>query len=181
MLPSQLAKSGTEEAEQTALFAYVNAARLHGFEIADMWSEIGTPALAKSSFKETGIPALPQLAWFHAIANGGARGDNKKSAMIRGAQLKATGVKAGVADTFLPYPVFRGYDHNAEPTYYHGLYIEMKVRSKKPKREGSKGGMSDEQIEFRDWALANSYGFATCYGWEEARDIIKSYVEYSPL
>lgn len=170
MLPSQLAKSGTEDAEQTALFAYVNAARLHGFEIADMWADIGTPALAKSSFKETGVPALPQLEWFHAIPNGGARGDNKKAAMIRGAQLKATGVKAGVADTFLPWP-------NAG---YHGLYIEMKVRSKKPKREGSKGGMSDEQIQFRDWCQKNGYGFATCYGWEEARGIIKSYVEYSP-
>jgi len=170
MLPSQLAKPETEDSEQTALFAYIAAARLHGFDIADLWAEIGTPALAKSSFKQTKIPALPQLTWFHAIPNGGSRGDSKKSAMIRGAQLTATGVRKGVADTFLPWP----------NSGYHGLYIEMKVRSKKPKRTGTKGGMSDEQIEFRDWALSNGYGFATCYGWEEARDVIRSYVEYTP-
>lgn len=36
---------------------------------------------------------IPELKWLHAIANGGARGDNEKSRAIRGGQLKAEGVK----------------------------------------------------------------------------------------
>lgn len=170
MLPREIAKSGTEDSEQTALFAYAAVARLHGFDLADMWAEIGMPALSKSSYKETGVIALPQLTWFHAIPNGGARGDSKQAAMRRGAHLRATGVRAGVADTFLPWPNGGG---------YYGLYLEMKVRSKKPKLEGSKGGVSDEQLAFREWALNNGYGYAVCYGWEEGRNALKSYIDYT--
>jgi len=183
MLPSDIAKNGSEDSEQSAFFAYVNAARLHGFEIADRWAEMGIPGLSGSSFKATGVPALPYLEWMHAIPNGGSRGDSKKAAMIRGSQLKATGVKKGVHDIFLPYPVPR--DHATQQSwfihrhgypYYHGLYIEMKVRSKKPKRDGSKGGMSDEQIDFAKHCDDCGYKWAVAYGWEEARDILKSYL-----
>ena len=177
MLPSDIAKNGSEDSEQSAFFAYVNAARLHGFEIADRWAEIGIPGLSGSAFKASGVPALPFLEWMHAIPNGGSRGDSKKAAMIRGSQLKATGVKKGVHDIFLPYPV--GFDRVGRLGIdrFHGLYIEMKVRSKKPKRDGSKGGMSDEQIAFAAHCDVCGYEWAVAYGWEEARDILKSYLK----
>lgn len=177
MLPSQIAKSGSEDSEQAAFFAYVNAAKLHGFEIADKWAELGVLGLNGSSFKVTGVEAMPYLKWMHAIPNGGSRGDSKKSAMIRGAQLKATGVRKGVFDIFLPYPFAMGEEYPLG--IYHGLYIEMKVRSKKPKREGSKGGMSDEQIEFGEYARSCGYATYTCYGWEEAVLALKEYLGYS--
>jgi hypothetical protein len=64
-----------------------------------------------------------QEKWFYSIPNGGRRDP------ITAARLKATGVKSGVADTFLPEP--RG--------VYHGLYIELKTPT---------GRLSDKQKEF---------------------------------
>jgi len=176
MLPNEIAKSGSEDSEQSAFFAYVNAAKLHGFEIADKWAELGVLGLSGSPFKATGVETLPYLKWMHAIPNGGSRGESKKSAQIRGAQLKATGVRKGVYDIHLPYPL-KTKDHGFD--WFHGLYIEMKVRSKKPKREGSKGGMSDEQIEFGEYARSCGYATYTCYGWEEAVLALKEYLGYS--
>jgi hypothetical protein len=64
-----------------------------------------------------------QERWFHSIPNG------EKRDPITAARLKATGVKSGVADTFLPEP--RG--------IYHGLYIELKTLT---------GRLSEKQREF---------------------------------
>ena len=61
--------------------------------------------------------------WFYACPNG-AYTDT-----ITAARLKATGLKAGVADTFLPEP--RG--------IYHGLYVELKTPT---------GVLSPKQKEF---------------------------------
>ena len=178
MLPNQIAKSGTEDAEQTALFAYVNAARLHGFEIADRWAVEGPLALHDSPYKAQKVETLPYLQWMHAIPNGGSRGDSRRSSMIRGAQLKATGVKKGVFDIFLPYPVLQ--NDNSGYLAYCGLYIEMKVRSRKPKRAGAKGGMSDDQLAFGEYARQCGYATYTCYGWEEAVSALKEYLGYGP-
>lgn len=171
MTPAQLAKSGTEHAHQTALFAYVAVAYLHGFEVADEWCETGKiPQATPYSMYET--PTVPALEWFHAIPNGGSRGDDAKSRKIRGAQLKAEGVRQGVADTFLPWPVGS----------WHGLYIEMKKPSQRPKSKTAKGGMSDDQLAFKEYALKVGFGFVTCYSWEDAVEILKTYltwVEYA--
>jgi hypothetical protein len=64
-----------------------------------------------------------QERWFHSVPNGERRDP------ITAARLKVTGVKSGVADTFLPEP--RG--------IYHGLYIELKTPT---------GRLSDKQKEF---------------------------------
>jgi hypothetical protein len=74
MTPEQLAKSDTESAHQTALFAW---AALH-------------------------VQEYPELKWMHHIPNGGTRGADAKSRAIAGARLKAQGVKVGVPDVFLP-------------------------------------------------------------------------------
>lgn len=170
MTPKQLAKSGTEHAHQVALFAYTAVAYRHGFDIADAWCEQGPEAFKASTYKAGDPPAVPALEWFHAIPNGGSRGDDAKSRKIRGAQLKAEGVRQGVADTFLPWPVGP----------WHGLYIEMKKPSERPKREGSKGGMSDEQIQFSEYAKNVGFGFMTCYSWEHAVSVLRSYIEWKP-
>lgn len=170
MTPNQLAKSGTEHAHQVALFAYCAVAFRHGFDVADDWSKNGNEAFKRSSFKAGNEPAVPALEWFHAIPNGGSRGDDDKSRKIRGAQLKAEGVRQGVADTFLPWPVGP----------WHGLYIEMKKPDQRPKTSKSKGGMSDEQIEFGEYAKKVGFGFMTCYSWEHAASVLRSYIEWQP-
>lgn len=176
MTPDQLAKSGSEHAHQVALFAYCAVARLHGFEVADMWCH-GAPLSEITNSIVICVP-VPELEWLHAIPNGGSRGDDAKTRAIRGGALKAEGVRSGVADVFLPVPAF---DHNAEfnnQIVYCGLYIEMKKPTEKPKKEGSKGGLSDEQIAFRDYARNNHYGWIVCYSWREAVDAIKSYLAF---
>lgn len=153
--PKQLIKSGTEHAHQTALFAWCNIAYLLGFEAANEWAETGklshhiTPDMT---------PQVPELTWFHAIPNGGSRGDDEKSRAIRGGQLKAEGVKTGVSDTLLP--VRRG--------QWSGLYIEMKKPGGKP---------SPEQIEFGEFVQSQGFGFVVCDHWEKARDIIIQYLQ----
>ncbi len=140
MTPEQLAKSGSEAGEQTALFCWAATARKD----------------------------YPELEWLYAIPNGGARGD-ARSAMIRGGQLKAQGVKAGVSDICLP--VKRG--------PWSGLYIELKRVSLRPVRQGSSGGVTGDQARFGAFVLRQGYGFAVCYGWAEARDTIQGYLDWS--
>lgn len=164
MTPATLAKSGTEHAHQTALFAYVAVAYLHGFDVADEWSKTGK--LPKRD--PDAPPKVPALEWFHAIPNGGSRGDDDKSRKIRGAQLKAEGVRQGVADCFLPWP-------SGE---WHGLYIEMKKPTERPKSETAKGGVSDEQRKFGEYAKRAGYGWVVCYDWEQAASYLRSYIEW---
>ncbi len=158
MTPDQLSKSGTEYAHQVALFAWAAVACWHGFEVANMWVETGLWNTG------SGMP-IPCLKWLHAIHNQG-HGD-----AIRGGRAKAEGVRAGIPDIFLPVPIqtigFRA---------YCGLYIELKKPSMKPVREGSKGGLSDEQLEFAKFARENSYRWEVAYGWKEAAKIIQNYL-----
>jgi len=97
---------------------------------------------------------LPALRLLHAIPNGGHR--SKATA----GRLKAEGVKAGVPDIFLPYPMF-------EPILRHGLWIEMKVKPNRP------------TVEQSAWlcALAElGYSTRVCYSADEAIDAIRSYL-----
>lgn len=158
MTSNKLAKSGTEHGEQVALFAYVAVAYLHGFDVADEWCKTGK--LPQRS--PDAPPAVPALEWFHAIHNQG-HGDK-----VRGANAKAEGVRKGVADTFLPWP-------NAG---WHGLYIEMKKPTEKPKSSTAKGGVSDEQAKFGEYARRVGYGFMVCYSWREAANALRSYIEW---
>jgi len=179
MTPHTLSKSGTEHAHQVAVFAYRAVAYLHGFEVANAWCDTGM--LPKPTEEGLKSPKVPALEWLHAIANGGSRGDNAQSRAIRGGALKAEGVKPGVSDLFLPWPVWDTMDLNGNPfrfVRYAGLYIEMKKPAQKPKTPKGKGGASDEQIKFGEYVKRVGYGFAICYSWEEAVLILRSYIEF---
>lgn len=165
MTPDQIAKSGTEAAHQTALFAFIAVARSRGFQKAWEWATSGDALLDVS----TSTPdAWPELRWLHHIPNGGSRGDSGPSRAIRGAQLKAQGVRAGVAD--LCVPVRRG--------AYSGLYIEMKKPSEKPLKATSRGGVSDEQRDFGAFVQSQGFGFVVCYCWKEAATTIELYLTH---
>jgi hypothetical protein len=141
MTPEQLAKSGSEHAHQTALFA---------------WCALN-------------VNQYPELKWFHAIPNGGNRGDTAQSRAIEGGRMKAEGVKRGVADCFLP----------VKCGHWSGLYIEMKKVDLKPKTAKSNGGLSVAQIEFKKFVQNQGYGWVVCYGWVEAKDILIQYLTQS--
>lgn len=101
-------------------------------------------ALPATRFVYTGIDSM------FAIPNGGER--NAKVA----ANLKAEGVRAGVADIFLPVPLDGS----------HGLWIEMKWGKNKP---------TDEQEEFLRAMHERGYVTALCYSFEEAKQVIIDY------
>lgn len=77
--PHTLAKSGSEHAEQRALFCWLNY-------LAYNW--------------------YPELRFVYAVPNGGKRGDSEQSAKIAGGMMKAEGMKKGVPDLFVPIPRF---------------------------------------------------------------------------
>lgn len=160
--PDSLAKCGTEHGTQVAFFAYVAVAARFGFSAADLWTKTGSVGPCPPY-------GIPELGWVHAIPNGGARGNNVRDREVRGGQLKAEGVRSGVADVFCPVP----------SQGLHGLYIEFKKPALKPKREApplSHGSLSAEQAAFGAFCIAQGYGWALCYTWSEAVVALKQYL-----
>lgn len=153
MTPDQIAKNGSEHAIQSALFAWAAVAQQHGFEIADEWANTGCIIKPKPGEFPQGIP---ELRWLHAVPNGGSRGDNEKSRKIRGGQMKAEGLRDGVADIFWPLPRFP----------FPGLYIEMKTPT---------GAIRPSQREFRTFVMSQGYAHSYERSWRSAAELIKGY------
>jgi hypothetical protein len=152
--PDILVRQGTEHGIQAAVFAWAAVAEYHGFAIAWQWA-LSNDAQVFLQSKKLGVP---ELHWIHAVPNGGSRGDDQKSRSIRGATMKAEGVREGVADIFFPvarYP-------------YHGLYIEMKTPT---------GQIRPKQKEFRTFALAQGYAFSFERDWKDAARLVQHYFE----
>lgn len=156
MRPAQFAKSGKEHGEQVAVFAWAAIARQYGFTRAREWmndTHSGN-AIGPNVHREP----VPELRWLHAIPNGGSRGDTARSRAIRGAQLKAEGVRVGIADIFLP----------VARVGWHGLYLELK--------RGKGGVRSEAQIEFGNYCANAGYAHRFCAGHAEAIDLIEAYL-----
>jgi hypothetical protein len=101
---------------------------------------------------------LPALKWVHAIPNGGNR--DKRTA----GRLWAEGVKAGVADIFVPIPV-----KGADDRWTFGMYIEFKA---------GKNKLTREQREFLGFAESQRYRFVVAYSWREALDALTEYLDF---
>jgi len=97
------------------------------------------------------VQRWPELAFMFHIPNGGLR--NKATA----ARLKATGVRPGVPDIFLP----------ATRGQHAGLFIEMKYGSNKP---------SSEQRKYLTRLKQEGYAVEVCYSCEQAIEIITAYL-----
>ena len=124
----------------------------------------GTEAAHQSALMQMcamNLSKYPELKWFHAIPNGGSRGDDIKSQIIRGNQLKAQGVKAGICDLFLP--VKRG--------QWSGLYVEMK-------KPGMLKNTSKVQKQFIDFVRGQDYAAIVCDSYLTAWDAVKQYLEW---
>lgn len=99
----------------------------------------------------------PPLKWLHSSQAG------VKLSITQARIAKAEGLKAGIADLFLPYP----------SKEYAGLYIEMK----RPKTNASaKGTLSNSQREFLEYANKVGYKAVVSYGAQEAIAEIKKYL-----
>lgn len=97
------------------------------------------------------VNQIPEWGMLFAIPNGGSRHP------VEAARLKATGVKRGVPDMFLPVPKGK----------WHGLFIELK---------SDKGGMSLEQRAWMDALRALGYYALVCFGADAAIERIEGYL-----
>ena len=95
---------------------------------------------------------MPELRWMYHVPNGGARD------IITASRLKAEGVKSGVPDICLP----------VARQGFHGLYIELKIKKNKP---------SDNQKAWLEALSEQGYKTSVCYGWEEASETLKTYLQ----
>lgn len=93
--------------------------------------------------------------WLHAIPNGGKR------SKITGARLKKEGVKAGVADLYLPRCSTIGGER------YAGLYVEVKTAA---------GKQSKAQKEFETYATSSGYMYQIIRTTQDGVDCILSYI-----
>jgi hypothetical protein len=167
--PEMLAKSGTEAAHQSAVFCWAACAELRGLEAAEEFCLTGEyPKIDLAELFPAGSRAIPELHWLHSSTQGAMFGDNATSRAIRGGKLKAQGMKSGVADIF--WPLKRG--------IYSGLYIEQKKPAVKAKKAESKGGLSNDQIAFRDFVLSQGFGWAVSYSWVESKNLIVAYYNW---
>jgi len=109
-------------------------------------------------------PLSRALQRLFAIPNGGYR------MLSTASKLKAEGVRAGVSDLFLAWPVATGRVVMTDfQNFYSGLWLEMKSRA-------PSSHLTPRQY---DWLrkMEKDYACAVCYGWEEGRDYILMYVE----
>lgn len=188
MTPNDLAKSGSEHGVQRALFGWCRMAEAYGFEAA--WDEAiyFKDGFLKLKANPPLCDAVPELRWFHAIPNGGSRGDSAASRSKQGGALKAEGVKRGIPDTFLPLPLWgatgnTGLGQLNRCIVYAGLYIEMK----RPESltEGKRGKMivdraagttSEDQDSFIAYARRNAYAVSVCFSWDDAARELQKYI-----
>ncbi len=105
------------------------------------------------------VGTYPQLAFMFAVPNGFF------ATIAQKGKMKAEGLRSGVPDVFLPA------QGNGIP--YLGLFIEMKIEKYRNRKNG---GCSGEQIKFMNYATNAGYYCRVCYNWEEARDVIISYL-----
>lgn len=175
--PEEYAASGSESAEQTALFMWAAMAARFGYRAAAdplCYSVQGHamvnygPKNARgcgTQFADTyGPEAVPELEDMFAIPNGGKRDK------ITAANLRREGVKRGVPDVFLP--VRRG--------AWAGLFIELK-RGKSATRTASgrkraAGTTTDDQDDWIARLQRRGFGAVAVVGWIAARDMIISYL-----
>lgn len=112
------------------------------------------------------------ISWAHvANVNGVKPSDHliaipnaRKTTLFAGGKLKKQGVKAGVSDLQLCYPM----------PLYHGLWIELKAPKTKTKPAGK---ASVEQLAWLESRKALGYATALCFGWEPAMKVIIAYLK----
>ena len=94
---------------------------------------------------------MPDLALMFHVPNGGTRNE------IEAAHFKQQGVKPGVFDICIP----------AARGKFHGMFIEMKA---------NRGRVSDDQKEWLTLLNNRGYHAVVCYGFEDARLEIETYI-----
>jgi endo-beta-N-acetylglucosaminidase D len=102
------------------------------------------------------VEVAPELVWLFAIPNGGDR-----NIAVAG-NLKAEGVKSGVADLLLPVARYG----------YHGFFIEMK---------NHRGVQSTAQKKFEQFVCEQKYLYAVFNNWRPAFHALCWYLDIKQI
>lgn len=98
--------------------------------------------------------------YFCKISNEGLR------SLVTGARFKLEGLRAGVPDLFIYYPVLP----------YYGLWLELKQNRRY--RESEKRTKTwIAQKEFIETVRNVGYYADFCYGWEDGKRIVEEYLK----
>lgn len=150
--PQQKSSGRSEDGEQIELFRRVHLCIAFGYKVAIDPRASQVRGWAAANAAPCGHRG-ELLRFLFAIPNGGAR-DIRTASL-----LKATGVKRGVSDMFLPVPM-----HGK-----HGLWLELK-------REDG-GVESKEQKQWGADMRQLGYGYCLCHGADEAWQILTQYLQ----
>jgi hypothetical protein len=101
-------------------------------------------------WRDISLRTYPELKWMYAIPNSARRSPRQ------GAWMKAEGMRAGIWDIHLPYPVQKN----------HGLWIEMKSPGK---------GLTKEQEKFMNDNI-NIFCFYIGFDWINSKNAIIKYL-----
>lgn len=105
--------------------------------------------VALFKWRDLSLHQYPELKWMHSCPNSARRSPRQ------GAWMKSEGMRAGIWDIFIPYPVQK----------WCGCYVEMKH---------GKNELTDEQRNFRNDNPC--YYFIIAYDWVSAKDQIIQYL-----
>lgn len=151
----------SEHEHQRELFSWAAAVQRYGIETSLLWALTHPQTLKRDKgwLKRCPILSKPddRLRWFHSIPNSG-HGKKGSAGAVRGARMKAEGLKKGVADVFLPRP---------QGAFQYGLYIELKT---------FKGRLSEEQKAFGLYAAEQGYSWTVATGYWDAIHSILMYL-----
>lgn len=122
------------------------------------------------------VVKVPEFLLWHT-PNSAVYGGSKEQREKMGAMLKRLGQRSGVPDLALMVPRCKPYSIQIPcvsnsfktqwPSYYHGLFIELK---------SPKGIVSPEQIAMLAELQKQGYQTAICRTLEDAQNVIKDYL-----
>lgn len=92
---------------------------------------------------------------------------------VKGARAKQAGIRAGVADIFLPVAMGG----------FHGLYLELKIDYLHPVNLAKKrrGVISQAQKDFAGQVEADGFKWVCCDGWQGAVMAIEIYLSFPKI
>lgn len=137
--------------------------------LAKSGTEHGEQAALMQWIALTGVKVWPCLDFMYAVPNGGDRSKSVAAAM------KAEGVKSGVPDLVLPFPVVAAKELEgfAGASWYAGLYLELKRVGLQGRALGAR---SEQQVKWHRGLAAQRYAVVTAYGWLAAKEAIETYL-----
>ncbi len=139
------------------------------------WKWMATYPVGGHYTRADGTVVIPTLQdYSYMVPNGTQLAGSGQRRAIYMANLKAQGLRPGVSDLVIAYPIW---GEVSQRCLYAGAYIEMKrVREAYPGPAALKLAVREEQKEFLLLMKSVGYWVAIAYGAEEFKGLVKSYL-----